>query len=59
MKIFKILVAYITASGHIDTTVEYFEMEHSSLSEDDLCRLEVQVGYKILSFTVLRWGYDN
>lgn len=55
MKVFKVLVAYITASGHIDTEVEYFEMEHDSLTEDDLWRLEDQVGYKILSFTVLRW----
>ena len=55
MKAFKILVAYMTASGHIDTVVEYFEMEHDSLTEDDLWRLEDQVGYKILSFTVLRW----
>lgn len=55
MKAFKILVAYITASGHIDTVVESFEMEYDSLSEEDLCRLEDRVGYKILSFTVLRW----
>ncbi|GAB7468743.1 hypothetical protein OUHCRE16_45160 [Enterobacter hormaechei subsp. hoffmannii] len=55
MKSFKILVAYITASGHIDTTIEWFDMDEDTPSEDDIIRLENNLCYKVISVTVLRW----